>query len=336
MKAQPSYVHHNEGVTPIVTPVPHDAIQPGQEETYKAGLPDFVRDVVDFNPLVRREVLTTNDTGARVIAGIGQNNGNHQLTTDMPRLIFDVNRDPDQHVDGYGVEGAQMATTHPHGSIWRCTASRDLGDHSDVVDALRRPYTEQEFQRLREMAFEPWINSYRAAMDAAFLQHGFAIAAEVHTFPSNVPGRMKEPEKYRGGYAVGPKMKMGNVSGMEDLMAGKMPGVFAITNFNHAEGRPGSCHPMVLGMVRQEFERAGYPVSNDFGPLQGDHGSTVMYGDPANNRHVVGLEIIDHRITPDKINGSVEHDEEEAQRLAEVMRRIYSRFASLRAEDLAS
>jgi N-formylglutamate amidohydrolase len=308
-----SPVYHFSGKSPLVLSMPHSiAVIP-------PDLPAFARSNINFGaPEVDLTLRMGCDYGVSMATGFLNccSPKYHRVWTTLPRVILDVNRSTEE-VDNLSVEG-KGEPKHAHGLIWRATAGRH---ESEMRDILKRPYKEEEFMQLLLYGYYPYQNAVRKAMDAAVADNGLAILVELHTLPIKALGSVNSG-RYNGAYALverePPRGKFGQ--GCPDLIM--------ITNGGE------SAHPLVEQIVREEFETEGYIVDRGIGKLKGDHGATVMYGNPEERKYVIALELADRELETGRMEGRLITNWSEAMKLRPIYKRVFERLSQLRPEDL--
>ncbi|MFC1656037.1 N-formylglutamate amidohydrolase [Patescibacteria group bacterium] len=262
-----TYVRYEEGESPLVLSMPHSAIQVPKD------LSGPIADVFKFGDEdAERTIRAGADQSVPKITGFQNQLRHSRVWTKLPRALVDVNRgieDVDENsVEGQGKEG------RAHGLIWHQSLERK-GD--DPFELLKRPYTHKEYQEILERHYNPYRQAVRAAMDTVLEKHGYAILIDCHTMPAvNLEATPAGAYTYTGPAKRGEKFPE------------EWPDLVLITN----EGE--SCSSVISNIVRKTFKDAGLIVMDGTGPFKGDKGSTVLYADPEEGRHVVGLEFVAH------------------------------------------
>lgn len=262
-----SYVHYREGETPLVLSMPHSAIE------VPTSLDGPIAKVYNFaDETARRAIRAGADQAVPQMTDFHAQTRHSRVWTDMPRVLIDVNRGPED-IDNNSLEG-ETKEGHAHGIIWNKSLEA-VGD--TPVPLLKRPYTPDEYRKILERHYNPYGEAVRGAMDNVLKEHGYAVLLDCHTMPAvalqMTPG---------GAYAYTDPAKRG------ENFPEEWPDLIMITN----EGQ--SCGSVISSIVRETFQEAGLIVMDGTGPFKGDRGSTVLYADPENNRHVVGLEFVSH------------------------------------------
>lgn len=309
------FVEYLPGETPLILDMPHSAIEDPD------NLPPFMANNLRDSDKVRQTLRGAVDVAVPEITGFMEQESHHRVFTKIPRARLDVNR-AITDVDEQSVEG-RGEPNHSHGLIWSVTVPTrtnisDLNRVEDEMeDMLVRPYTENELQQMLDLGYTPYEESLRKAMDTAIDKHGKSVLLSLHTFPDRIAKKIPNGKR-KNAYVLGPKATRGS---LHNFMKGEMPDLIMIVNPNK-DGIPQSCSTDIATIVKDVFERAGLIVSVGFGPFQGDNGATKLYADPANGRHVVGLELVSHDLEPGRAEGSLEVNTERAS----VLRNIYTQL----------
>ncbi|MFH1012131.1 MAG: N-formylglutamate amidohydrolase [Candidatus Peregrinibacteria bacterium] len=326
-------VHSREGESPLVLSMPHSASLNSVADTF---IPDCVRDNVDLNdPEITEAIRMARDSGVEEATGFHDQAPHSLVWTVFPRFLLDVNRE-ETDVDGSAVEG-KGAPAHAHGIIFRSTIGRvkNLSEagRAPIKSALKRPYTPAEFEQMLQEAHRPYIQATRQLMGRALEKHGFSVMLDLHTFPANTTTKIQDGP-FKNAYVLGPRAQRAPVTSVQDVMQGKMPDLWMISNWDHQNGKPRSCHPVIAEIIREEFEKADMFVTNGMGPFQGNNGCIAMHADPAQGKHVVGLELVGHELTPGRDRGIEEVNRQIAAVFRGIYQKIFNRLACLKADDL--
>lgn len=117
-----------------------------------------------------------------------------KVWTDLPRILVDVNRLPNQ-VDKYSIKngGEKM---FPHGLIWR--TNMPIGEN--FVDVLKKPYSKIEFEKIMKLNYYPYINKVKQIMESSKKKFGEAIQIDLHSMPSKKLFFSKKTKYHRAYY----------------------------------------------------------------------------------------------------------------------------------------
>lgn len=318
--------------SPLILSMPHSA----SPATFSvADTPSIVTGNLRISDDVKKTICRVTDIGVPPATNFHQQ-PYARIHTRFPRAFVDVNR-ATTDIDSLSVEG-RGDPAHAHGVIWRSTVlvTDDLSDipgaAARIQDMLQRPYTQTEFAELVQLAHEPYHKAIRDVMRKTRETVGVAVLLDLHTFPPHIATKIPPGYRHSGAFVLGPKARRGR---LRNIREGEMPDLIAIVN-SDAEGRPQSCHPKILEIIRDTFEEAGLIVDVGFGPFRGDNGSTILYANPREGSHVVGLEFVSHDLGPNHEQGSLEVNEREAAQLRPIFTQAFERIAALQPADLKS
>lgn len=285
-----SFVHQEIGDSPVVLSIPHSG------KNISLRLPDAVLGNVRLgSAAVRKTIKMGVDSAVPEMTNFYDQTDYSRVWTDIPRTILDVNRGKNE-INQEAIEGGANSGD-AHGLIW--TRTIDAGE-GETEPMLVRPYTQEELQQLLAVGYDPYVAVVKKSMQLAIKQHGFAIMLDLHTLPAATT--RKDPKN--GAYILGKPAPRG-----PDIRSGELPDLILICNPD-AQKTPRSCHPAIKAIVEETARRAGLLVLTGFGPFQGDNGSTVLYSEPdadgRQRRHVVGLELVSHKLEQKRIEGNLD------------------------------
>jgi N-formylglutamate deformylase len=202
------------------------------------------------------------DTHVEKLYGFASQLGCAWIEAHFPRSYLDANRnltevDPDMF-DGpwpHPVELNDAAVLSKRrlgkGLIWRAT--------DDGEPLYSRKLTVQEVQQRIDLCWQPYHAAVKAAIDAAHARHGYSLHINCHSMP-----------EVAGSHAT-------------DFPGVKHPD-FVLGNRDHS-----TSGEAVLLFIQDQLCKQGYSVSLNH-PYKGVE-LVRRYGDPANHRHSVQIEI---------------------------------------------
>jgi N-formylglutamate amidohydrolase len=151
-------------------------------------------------PYVQHALQYACDSCVPDMTGFYQYDQASKIWTTLPRLVIDVNRGK-QDVDALSLEGATGCM--PHGLVWRSSLEEKA---EDVKDLLTRPYTQEQLDRLIEIAYDPYISFLEQEIPRLHQLYGQVTLVELHSMPAVIPGKVKEG-RHKGAYLATPAQK---------------------------------------------------------------------------------------------------------------------------------
>ncbi|MBD3361101.1 hypothetical protein GF366_04870 [Candidatus Peregrinibacteria bacterium] len=317
-------IENKSGDSPLVLSMPHSGLMDPK------NLPEPIKDNYKTDERGIESTIKGADYAVPDITNFHLQNEHSRVSTNLPRVCLDVNRSIDE-VDGISVEGGGEPG-HANGLIW--WAPLEKIDKFDIPEEeqnnrlrrrllenplLKRPYTKQEFQEILSFAYNPYIEAINLKIREALEKHGLAVLLDLHTLPGNEVSVVQPINAY-----------FAKEEAVRGRNPGEMPDLILITN----EGK--SCHPKISEIITETFEKAGLIVAPGKGPFKGDHGSTALYADPAEGKHVVGMEFVGHDIEKGRTRGEITlSSEQKAIRyIRSVYNKMFSRLANLKKQNL--
>ncbi len=202
------------------------------------------------------------DTHVEKLYGFCQQLGCSWIEAHFPRSYLDANRnatevDPDM-LDGPWLREVELSDPYVlskrrlgKGLIWRAT--------DDGEPLYARQLVVQEVEQRIERCWQPYHAAVKAAIDAAHARHGYSLHINCHSMP-----------EVAGSHAT-------------DFPGEKHPD-FVLGNRDHS-----TSSEAVLLFIQKQLEQMGYSVQLNH-PYKGVE-LVRRYGDPANHRHSVQIEI---------------------------------------------